>query len=91
MENNGKQWYQSKTIRFNLVMFLPIILALLGDPELLDFIALLPEQWNTWLLLAIPLLLANGNILLRFLTRDPIVGKVAAPEQEDEQVEAENK
>ncbi len=82
MENNGKQWHQSKTLRFNGVMILTVAVAVLGTPELLDFIVLMPEAWRGWLLGAIPLLLAVGNIFLRFATGEPIVNK-ASLEEED--------
>ncbi len=72
MKNNGKQWYKSKTIRFNGAM-LTVAVAILGTPELLDVIVLMPEAWRAWLLGVIPLLLAVGNIFLRFVTGEPIV------------------
>ncbi len=87
----GKRWFQSKTIWFNGFMLLSAIVGVLGSPELLDFVELLPESWRAWLLAVIPFLLVIGNVILRLVTREPIVGKVAAPEEEDEQAEAENK
>ena len=85
MENNGKQWHQSKTIRFNGAI-LAVAVAILGTPELIDFIVLMPEAWRGWLLGAIPLLLAAGNIFLRFTTGEPIVNKASIEEQDQSDV-----
>ncbi len=83
----GKRWFQSKTIAFNGFILLSAIVGVLGSPGLLDFVELLPESWRAWLLAVIPFFTVIGNVVLRLVTREPIVGKVAAPEQ----VEAENK
>lgn len=57
-----KLWYKSKTIWWNIATLAAAIASMV------EFVAVLPEAWAPWVLLAGAL----GNIYLRSITEDPI-------------------
>lgn len=62
-ENNGKPWWKSKTIRFNILMGAGLEIArLLGQEGIVT-----PEN--------LALIMGVGNILLRIVTKNPVTLK----------------
>jgi len=72
-----KPWYQSKTVWAQLITLAVAIASLFVEPLVLTQLGLPPvlaDHYRAWLLMVIAVL----NVLLRFVTSQPLAGTPAA-------------
>ncbi|RLC74623.1 MAG: hypothetical protein DRJ03_31650 [Chloroflexi bacterium] len=61
-KENGKEWWKSRTVWFNVLAFIVAVAAEFG------YTGELPDEWAVF----VPAAVAIINLILRWLTKEPI-------------------